>query len=73
MPKFALVNNLYQGQLPVQFMDLTWVEEMVCARYQYTAHITRLFQSNDPALPNVLHRNTCVHEMNVISTATVLP
>ena len=46
---------------------------MVCARYRYTAHITRLFQSSDPALPNVLHGNTCAHEMNVVSTTSVLP
>ena len=73
MPKFALANNLYRGQLPEQFSDLSWVEEMVCARFRYTAHITRLFQSSDPALPNVLHGNTCAHEMNVVSTASVLP
>jgi len=73
MPKFALANDLYRGQLPSQFTDLTWVEEMVCARFRYTAHITRLFQSSDPALPNVLHGNTCAHEMNVVSTASVLP
>ena len=73
MPKFALANDLYQGKLPERFVDLTWVEEMVCARYRYTAHITRLFQSSDPALPNVLHGNTCAHEMNVVSTASVLP
>jgi ribosomal protein L31 len=66
MPKFALANDLYRGQLPVQFTDLTCVEEMVCARYRYTAHITHLFQSSDPALPNVLHGNTCAHEMNVV-------
>jgi hypothetical protein len=73
MPKYALANKLYQGHLPPQFHDLTWVEEMVCARYCYTAHIMQLFQSSDPALPNVLHGNTCVHEMNVVSTASVLP
>ncbi|KIM83355.1 hypothetical protein PILCRDRAFT_46336, partial [Piloderma croceum F 1598] len=73
MPKFALANGLYRGQLPEQFSDLTWVEEMVCARFRYTAYITRLFQSSDPALPNVLHGNTCAHEMNVVSTASVLP
>ena len=73
MPKFALANNLYQGCLPSQFNDLTGVEEMVCARYCYTAHITRLFQSHDPVLPNVLHSNMCAHEMNVVSTVAVLP
>lgn len=59
--------------MPAQFADLTWVEEMVCAIYHYTAHIVHLFQSTDPALPNVLHGNTCVHEMNVVSTVSVLP
>jgi hypothetical protein len=73
MPKFALANSLYRGELPYQFHDLTWVEEMVCSHYRYTAHITRLFQSSDPMLPNVLHGNTCAHEMNVVSTASVLP
>ena len=48
MPKFALANDLYRGQLPTHFTDLTWVEEMVCAHYRYTAHITCLFQSSDP-------------------------
>jgi hypothetical protein len=73
VPKFALANGLYRGQLPSQFADLTWVEEMVCARYRYTAHITCLFQSSDPTLPNVMHGNTCAHEMNVVSTAHILP
>jgi len=73
MPKYALANGLYRGNLPAEFADLTWVEEMVCAIYRYTAHIVRLFQSTDPALPNVLHGNTCAHEMNVVSTASVLP
>jgi hypothetical protein len=73
MPKFALVNRLYRGQLPTQFADFTWVEEIVCARFQYTANIICLFQSTDPALPKVLHGNTCAHKMNVVLTATVLP
>ena len=73
MPKFSLANDLYQGQLPIQFTDLTWVEEMVCTCYWYTAHITHLFQPSDPTLPNVLHGNTCAHEMNMVSTTTVLP
>ena len=46
MPKFTLANNLYRGNLPCQFHDLTWVEEMVCTQYRYTAHITCLFQSH---------------------------
>jgi ATP-dependent exoDNAse (exonuclease V) alpha subunit len=73
MPKFALANKLYRGELPPEFKDLTWVEEMVCAKFRNTAYITRLFGSTDPALPLVLHGNTCAHDMNVISTASVLP
>ena len=49
IPRFALANNLFRGMLPVQFNDLTWVEEKVCAIYSVTAHVTRLFQSSDLA------------------------
>ena len=37
------------------------------------AHITHLYESSDDKDPFVYHGNTCAHEMNVISTATVLP
>ena len=73
VPRFSLANKLYRGKLPAQFEDLTWVEEMVCAIYRNTAHITRLYGSSDLAQPTVLHGNTCAHDMNVISTAIVLP
>ena len=73
VPRMALANKLYRGVLPDQFKDLTWVEEMVCAIYRNTAHITRLYGSSDPANPTVLHGNTCAHDMNVLSTASVLP
>jgi hypothetical protein len=33
LPCFALTNNLFQGELPDEFKDLTWVEEMTCAVY----------------------------------------
>ncbi|KAF8223882.1 hypothetical protein L208DRAFT_1128042, partial [Tricholoma matsutake] len=32
-----------------------------------------LYQSSDPAQPHVFHCNTCAHDMNIISTASVLP
>jgi len=73
MPKFALANVLYYGQIPSHFADVTWVKEMVCACHRYTAHITQVFQSNDPSSPKVLHRNMCMHEMNTVSTTTILP
>ncbi|KAF8482227.1 hypothetical protein JB92DRAFT_2618172, partial [Gautieria morchelliformis] len=71
--RFAFKNQLYHGQLPVEFIDLTWVEEMVCSFYRITAHVTRLYDSGDPAQPRVFHRNTCAHDMNVISVADSLP
>ena len=73
VPRFALANRLYRGKLPDKFKDLTWIEEMVCAKYRNTAHITRIYQSSDPAQPKVFHGNTCAHDMNVVSTASVLP
>jgi len=73
IPQLALANNLYRGGLPVEFQDLMWVEEKICAIYSITAHVTRLFQSSDPAQPKVFHGNTCAHDMNVVSTVSVLP
>ncbi|KAG2126869.1 uncharacterized protein EDB93DRAFT_1070909, partial [Suillus bovinus] len=73
MPALALANGLFRGFLPHTFSDLTWVEEKVCAIYSITAHVTRLFQSSDLSQPKVFHGNTCAHDMNVMSTASVLP
>ncbi|KAH7921152.1 hypothetical protein BV22DRAFT_1107344 [Leucogyrophana mollusca] len=73
VPRYALANGLFRGRLPDEFSDLTWVEEKVCAIYCITAHVTRLFQSSDPSQPRVFHGNTCAHEMNYVSTASVLP
>ena len=73
VPRLSLANYFYRGKLPDEFDCLTWVEEMVCAKYRNTAHVSRIFGSCDPAQPRVLHGNTCAHEMNVLSTASVLP
>jgi len=40
LPHYALKNGLYRGILPEDFCDLTCVEEMVCAMYRNTAHVT---------------------------------
>lgn len=72
-PCFALANQLFHGDLPKQFEDLTWVEEKICAIYCITAHITCLFQSSNLSQPQIFHRNTCAHDMNIVSTASVLP
>jgi hypothetical protein len=48
LPRLVLANHLYHGKLPDDFKDLTWVEEMVCAKFRNTAHITRIYQSSEP-------------------------
>ncbi|KAG1794515.1 uncharacterized protein BJ212DRAFT_1277541, partial [Suillus subaureus] len=73
VPRFALANGLYRGELPTYFKDLTWVEEKICAIYNTTAHVTRLFQLSDPLQPKVFHGNICAHDMNIVSTVSVLP
>jgi hypothetical protein len=32
-----------------------------------------IYQSSDSLQPKVVHENTCAHDMNVVSTASVLP
>ncbi|TRM62200.1 hypothetical protein BD626DRAFT_404200, partial [Schizophyllum amplum] len=73
LPRFALANMLYRGHLPPDLLDITWIEEMVCSLYRTTAHVTRLFQSSDERAPRVFSGNTCAHDMNVISTASIMP
>ncbi|KAL1690788.1 hypothetical protein GGG16DRAFT_55089, partial [Schizophyllum commune] len=73
IPRFALANNLYRGVLPSELQDITWVEEMVCSLYRTTAHVTRLFRSADERSPRVFTGNSCAHDMNIVSTASVLP
>lgn len=73
VPRFALANNLFRGTLPPEFDDLNWVEERVCALAITTAIIARIYGSSDPRNPRYFRGNTCAHEMNVSSTATVLP
>ena len=33
VPRLSLANRLYRGHLPDEFKDLTWIEEMICAKY----------------------------------------
>ena len=73
VPRLSLANYFYRGILPDEFADMTWVEEMVCAKYRNTAHVSRIYGSSDPSQPKIFHGNTCAHEMNVLSTASVLP
>lgn len=73
VPRFALANNLFRGSLPLEFADLTWVEERVCALAISTAIIARIYGSSDPRNPRYFKGNTCAHDMNVSSTAAVLP
>ena len=73
LPKFSLANNLFQGELPEQFKDLTWVEEMTYAIYRSTAYVTHLYDSSEGNQPRVFRGNTCAHDVNIFSTANTLP
>lgn len=33
LPRLALNNGLYRGELPPKLSDITWVEEMACSLY----------------------------------------
>ncbi|KAJ7936648.1 hypothetical protein B0H13DRAFT_1498614, partial [Mycena leptocephala] len=68
LPKFALKNDLYRGRVPDEFSDLTWIEEMACCLYRTTAHVVRLFSSDNDKQPKVFHGNVCAHEMNIVNT-----
>lgn len=73
MPRLALANNLYRGRLPSEFEDITWVEEMVCAKHLSTALVTKLSQGHSGHHSRKLRGNTCAHEMNILSTVNKLP
>ncbi|PBL03889.1 hypothetical protein ARMGADRAFT_912906 [Armillaria gallica] len=73
LPMFALCNGLYRGWLLEESQDLTWVEEMACAIYRCTCHVTRLYHSPHEDQPRVFKGNTCAHDLNYVSTASELP
>ncbi|SJL11507.1 uncharacterized protein ARMOST_14911 [Armillaria ostoyae] len=73
LPMFALRNGLYRGHLLERFRDLTWVEEMACAIYRCTCHVTRLYNTPNDDQPKVFKGNTCAHDLNYVSTAAELP
>ncbi|KAJ3722365.1 hypothetical protein C8R42DRAFT_543154, partial [Lentinula raphanica] len=73
LPRLALNNHMFRGDLPDGLQDVTWIEEMACALYRTTAHITRLYNSSSPADPLQLHGNACAHPLDVVTHANSLP
>lgn len=74
IPRLALANHLFRGQLPPQFLDLTWVEEVVCAQSRAVCHIVRVYEtgSSDKSAWK-LKGNICAVPQNLSSLARVLP
>ncbi|THU91670.1 hypothetical protein K435DRAFT_583954, partial [Dendrothele bispora CBS 962.96] len=72
-PLYSLANFNMRGSLPYEFHDVTFAEEMVCAIYHHTAHVSRIFQSSDERDSRKLHGNTCAFEANVVDVAKKLP
>ncbi|KAJ4498891.1 hypothetical protein C8R41DRAFT_730688, partial [Lentinula lateritia] len=73
MPRLALNNYLYRGELSDLLKDVTWVEEMACCIYRTTAHVTRIYGSSNPSDSFQLHGNVCAHPLNICATAKQLP
>ncbi|KAJ4478784.1 hypothetical protein C8J55DRAFT_429862, partial [Lentinula edodes] len=73
MPRLALNNHLFRGDLPDVLQDVTWIEEMICSLYRTTAHVTRIYASSSPSDPLVLHGNACAHPFDLCTTVRVLP
>ncbi|KAJ4487108.1 hypothetical protein C8J55DRAFT_424193, partial [Lentinula edodes] len=73
MPRLALNNHLYRGELPEHLQNVSWVEEMACSIYRTSAHVTRIFGSSSECDPLQLHGNTCAHPLNICYTAKRLP
>ncbi|KAE9384721.1 hypothetical protein BT96DRAFT_749542, partial [Gymnopus androsaceus JB14] len=73
LPKFALNNHMYRGELPEYLKDITWVEEMACSLFRTTAHVARIFGSSSATDPLQMRGNTCAHPMHIFKNATSLP
>ncbi|KAE9391589.1 hypothetical protein BT96DRAFT_749375, partial [Gymnopus androsaceus JB14] len=73
MPRWALNNHMYRGELPEYLHDITWIEEMACSLYRTTAHVARIFGSSSETDPLQMRGNTCAHPMNLFKNATTLP
>lgn len=73
IPRLSWRNDLYRGRLPSEFKDITWLEEMVCAKNLTTAIVTRLLLGHGDFKARKLRGNTCAHDMNIVQTARTLP
>ncbi|KAJ3912507.1 hypothetical protein F5877DRAFT_53974, partial [Lentinula edodes] len=73
MPRLALNNHLYRGELPDELKNVTWVEEMACSLYKTTAHVTRIYGSNKSSDPLQMHGNACAHPLDICSAVKILP
>ncbi|KAJ3892229.1 hypothetical protein GG344DRAFT_45787, partial [Lentinula edodes] len=73
MPRLALNNYLYRGELLEDIENITWVEEMACSIYRTTAHVVRIYGSSSPTDPLQLHGNVCAHPLNICANAKQLP
>ncbi|KAJ3904929.1 hypothetical protein F5879DRAFT_800659, partial [Lentinula edodes] len=73
MPRLALNNYLYRGELIEGIENITWVEEMACAIYHTSAHVARIYGSSSAGDSLQLHGNVCAHPLDICSVAKKLP
>ncbi|KAE9392554.1 hypothetical protein BT96DRAFT_830479 [Gymnopus androsaceus JB14] len=73
LPRLALNNNLFRGELPDDLKDVTWVEEMAVALYRTTAFVSRIYGTSNAGDPLQLHGNVCAHPLDFVANTKKLP
>ena len=76
LPKYALANKLYLGDLPEEFKDLTWVEDLPVFEKR-ACSLNQVFSSFPPCHPSLctLHMHCDPHCVSFLefSPQTVVP
>jgi hypothetical protein len=73
VPRHALMNGLYVGELPDHLKDISWLEEQICALARTGPIEFRLYGSDSKEQPFLARGNVCVHPQPTVSTANILP
>jgi len=78
LPKFALNNNMWLGDPPLQLRKLTFVENLLIARHHTRCYVFKLYpkdgsRGHHPAhLQRAMAGNMTLYEMNTSAVASML-
>ena len=73
VPRHALANGLYVGELPEHLKNISWIEEQICALARTGPIEYHLYGSDSKEQPFLARGNVCVHPQPTVSTANILP